>query len=336
MATPTALASETPTLEATATYAPLPATATPLPTTTAEGSSSAQGMGVMGIPIPVVQPVSLDINATSHLAHGTSHFAPAHPAPSTSHSAQSTTTTITYAYDPLGRLVAADYDDGTYFHYAYDAVGNRLTQDTLEGSNTYAYDVANRLTSVDGVPYVWDANGNLLSNGVSTYAYDSANRLINLSSATSTSSYAYNGFGDRLQQTVDSISTNYTLDLNTGLTQVLAVGTNAYLYGRGRISQHTSHPAPNTSYFLADALGSVRQLSDATGAVSLAQSYAPYGDTLSSAGSGVSVWQYTGEARDVSGLTYLMARYLDSGKGRFISRDTWKGYFTRSLDAFAR
>ncbi len=89
---------------------------------------------------------------------------------------------------------------------------------------------------MDGVAYTWDANGNLLFDGQNTYAYDSANRLIHVSSATSTSSYAYSGLGDRLQQTVDRIPTNYTLDLNTSLTQVLADGSNTYLYGNGRIA----------------------------------------------------------------------------------------------------
>ena len=39
------------------------------------------------------------------------------------------TTNIAYDYDPLYRLTAADYNGGTtYFHYTYDAVGNRLTE----------------------------------------------------------------------------------------------------------------------------------------------------------------------------------------------------------------
>ncbi len=236
--------------------------------------------------------------------------------------------TITYTYDALGRLTAADYDSGEYFHYTYDAVGNRLTEDTLAGTNTYAYDIANRLTSVDGVPYVWDANGNLLSDGVSTYAYDSANRLSSVSGPQSVSTYAYNGLGDRLQQTVDGIPTNYTIDLNTGLTQVLTDGTNVFLYGVGRIGEQQPE---GWAYHQGDALGSVRQLSAPVSAVTQAQSYAPYGDTLSSAGEGVSVWQFTGEMRDVSGLTYLRARYLDSSVGRFISRDTWDGDYNRPL-----
>jgi len=123
--------------------------------------------------------------------------------------------------------------------------------------------------------------------------------------------------GDRHQQN----GINYTLDLNTGLTQVLADDTNTYLYGNGRISQSqiTNPQAPE--YFLGDALGSVRQLADPTGAVTLTQSYAPYGDIVSFVGTSQTSYAFTGEARDSSELTYLRARYMDSSTGRFTQRD---------------
>ena len=35
--------------------------------------------------------------------------------------------TITYTYDPLGRLTAAEYLAGDYFHYTYDAVGTTVS-----------------------------------------------------------------------------------------------------------------------------------------------------------------------------------------------------------------
>jgi hypothetical protein len=109
------------------------------------------------------------------------------------------------------------------------------------------------------VTYTWDDNGNLLSDGVNTYTYDHANRLSSVVGPSSSSSYAYNGLGDRLQGTVDGLTTNYTLDLNNWLTQVLADRTNTYLYGAARIAQYD---ASGAEYFLADALGSVRQMVD--------------------------------------------------------------------------
>ena len=124
---------------------------------------------------------------------------------------------------------------------------------------------------MNGVNYTFDANGNLLNDGTNTYVYDSANQLVSVSGQSTVTSYTYNGLGDRLSQTVNGMTTNYTLDLNTGLTQILSDGTTDYLYGNGRIAQVDS----TTEYFLADALGSVRQMTDGTGTVTLARTYDP-------------------------------------------------------------
>ncbi|MDX9864023.1 MAG: DUF6531 domain-containing protein, partial [Anaerolineaceae bacterium] len=165
--------------------------------------------------------------------------------------------TTTYVYDPLNRLTGAT-EVGTAtreYGYTYDAVGNRLTKTIDSTTVNYGYDIANRLTSVDSVTYTWDNNGNLLSDGVFTYTYDAMNRLASATDGVDTYAYAYNASGDRLQQTVNAVPTNYTLDLAAGLAQVLDDGTNAYLYGRDRIAQEDTN---GMLYFIPDALGSVR------------------------------------------------------------------------------
>ena len=146
---------------------------------------------------------------------------------------------------------------GESFGCTYDAVGNRLTQTTITNTTVYTYDIANQLVNVGGVAQTWDNNGNLLNDGVFTYTYDSGNRLTGVSGQSSVFSYQYNGFGDRMRRVGNGITTTYTLDLNAGLMQVLADGTNAYLYGNGRIAQQS---VTTTAYFLGDALGSVRQV----------------------------------------------------------------------------
>ena len=117
---------------------------------------------------------------------------------------------VDYTYDPLYRLTAADYSTGELFHYTYDTVGNRLTQDTPAGTNVYAYDITNRLTEVGGAPNAWDANGNLLNDGTSTYTYNHANRLATVTEGADTYEFRYSGLGD---------------------------GTTSYLYGAGRIGE---------------------------------------------------------------------------------------------------
>jgi len=241
---------------------------------------------------------------------------------------------IDYGYDPLGRLTSADYSDDTSYAYTYDAVGNRMTQDASGTTTTYGYDDANRMTSVNGFTISWDSNGNLRNNGVNTYTYNGENRLIAYSNGTDTYEYTYNGLGDRLSQIVNGVVTNYTLDLNAGLTQVLNDGTNSYLYGLSRIAENQGGAI---EYSLGDALGSVRQLVNGDGEVTLSKSYDPFGNNLLSIGTSETAYGYTGESTDANGLIYLRARYYNPEQGRFITRDTWEGgvYAPNSLNRFA-
>jgi YD repeat-containing protein len=184
----------------------------------------------------------------------------------------------------------------------------------------YQYDIANRLEYVDDQPYDWDDNGNLRDDGVSTYTYDHANRLASVNEPPLTASFEYNGLGDRLQQTVNGQTTNYTLDLAGGLTQVLADGARTYLYGAGRIAQFTGE---NAEYFLGDALGSVRQLTDENGDLILARGYEPYGEVLEAGGEASSSYGFTGEWTDsYIKLLYLRSRWYSPQIGRFTTRDT--------------
>ena len=245
---------------------------------------------------------------------------------------------IEYQYDGLQRLTEASYSTGERFQYAHDAVGNRtLMTGTITAAvvTTYTYDAANRLTQVDGMALTWDNNGNLLEDQAGTlYRYDAANRLIEVVQGGITYTYAYNATGDRLQQAVNGVVVTYTLDLYGGLAQVLMDGSNAYLYGLGRIGEE--QPA-GRAYHLADGLGSVRQVADAAGDVTLAQSFKPYGGVLESAGDGATAYAFTGEWTDETGLVHLRARYYAPASGRFLTRDPWGGDRQRpmTLNGFA-
>ena len=112
---------------------------------------------------------------------------------------------------------------------------------------------------------------------------------------------------------------DYTLDLESGLTQVLDDGKyGKYLYGTSRLAQDSGG---GMEYYLTDALGSVRQVVDENGAILLSEGYRPYGEVLDQAGTGASVFGFAGEARDSTGLSYLRARYYEPGTGRFTQID---------------
>ena len=80
-------------------------------------------------------------------------------------------------------------------------------------------------------------------------------------------------------------------------------------------------------YPLLDGLGSVRQLTDASGNVILSRSYDAYGNVRLATGTGSSRLGYTGELQDsASGLVYLRARYYHPTIGRFLQRDSFGGF----------
>jgi YD repeat-containing protein len=170
------------------------------------------------------------------------------------------------------------------------------------------------LTSVDDVVYTWDANGNLLSDGVRTFTYDAANRLTSVTSGTLTTTFEYDGLGNRTAQTVGGVTTEYVLDVAGGLPEVIVATTSGastrYVQIQGQILAQQESGA--WVYILPDHLGSVRQVVGSDSQVDLAQSFDPFGVPFETSGSGESDFGYTGEWWDsYMELLILRARHYD-------------------------
>jgi RHS repeat-associated protein len=125
--------------------------------------------------------------------------------------------------------------------------------------------------------------------------------------------------------TVGGETTTYTLDLAAPLVQVLmaneAGDSTVYLYGVTRIGEDDG----SWLYYLADHLGSVRSLVDGDSNVDGTRSYQPYGLPLGSAGTATSIYGFTGEQTDPTGLVYLRARMYAPSLRQFTGRDPWGG-----------
>ncbi|MCP4420470.1 MAG: hypothetical protein GY805_28015, partial [Chloroflexi bacterium] len=144
----------------------------------------------------------------------------------------------------------------TVWHYVYDNNGRRLQQ--LPGGLTPAADAVQ-------------------------YSYDQSGRLVQVESHDGTgfqlqAEMVYDGRGNRLQAIAhaagSTITATYTLDPRSGLPLIVDNGTSrtTILYGQAAIGEYSVE----WLYYLGDAQLSVRQLVDATGSVSKAQTYAPY------------------------------------------------------------
>ncbi|VAW30018.1 hypothetical protein MNBD_CHLOROFLEXI01-5241, partial [hydrothermal vent metagenome] len=76
------------------------------------------------------------------------------------------------------------------------------------------------------------------------------------------------------------------------------------------------------SYLLTDGLGSVRQITDASGGVLGEMVYSPFGELESMSGP-PAMFGFTGEQQGgVNGLVYLRARYYNPALGRFLTQDS--------------
>jgi RHS repeat-associated protein len=97
-----------------------------------------------------------------------------------------------------------------------------------------------------------------------------------------------------------------------------------YTYGANLIA--LTAPGGVQTYYHYDGLGSVRNLSDGTGAVIASYTYGAFGDLRLMKGSSDNAFQFTGEQTDdETGLIYLRARYYDPSVGRFITPDPLPG-----------
>lgn len=258
------------------------------------------------------------------------------------------TTVIDYAYDPLYRLTHASYSSGETYSYSYDAAGNR-TSYTQNGVpvESYLYDAANRLLQVNSQVYTYDNNGNLLDDGAFAYTYDTANRLTQVTDGVSLAQYQYNGDGARVAQTVDGLRTDYVQDVIRPLPQVLTArqgGTiSKYLYGLGLIGENRAgtgqFATPATwQYLLPDALGSIRQIADASGQIIGDRDFDPFGGLLAATGSATSNYGFAGEQQDpLTGYLYMRARTYNPASGRFLQQDSVLGDLSqpRTLHRYA-
>ena len=246
---------------------------------------------------------------------------------------------VEYGYDSLSRLTTETYKDSggaslRQLSYSYDAVGNRLTLTDNGATITYSYNTTNQLTS-DGVSaYAYDANGNTLSRSVGSssvrYDYDARNRLIQVTQPdNATLTYVYDADGNRVRSVDPTGTTNYVVDPTSKAPQVVVETDGSghivasYTYGLDLISQRR---AGVDSFYLADALGSTRALTNSQGVVTDRYSYDAFGQLLSSTGTTVNSFFYTGEQKDdAAGLYYLRARYYDPAIGRFLTQDPYQG-----------
>ena len=192
---------------------------------------------------------------------------------------------------------ADELEKGTNFTYSYNEMGERTkTTPSVGPATSYGYDQAGNLTSVK--------------------------RPKEGETAEINDSYAYNGMGARMSQTISGTTSYLTWDTADSLALILSDGENSYIYGPNQepVEQISSKETP--SYYHHDQLGSTRMLTSSTGEVTATFSYGPYGALEGSTGTQKTALGYAGQYTSIdTGLIDLRARVYDPVTGQFLSVD---------------
>ncbi|MBD2867659.1 RHS repeat-associated core domain-containing protein [Paenibacillus arenilitoris] len=224
--------------------------------------------------------------------------------------------TTNYTYDELGRLTSVTGAQSQYF--TYDAIGNMMTNSRVgaykyeDGAHKHAVTEAGEST------YTYDASGNMLTGDGKTYAWDTMNRLTSVSDGTSTTSFTYADGDRRLTKTQ---GTNETLYFSKLTEQ--ANGSDIQYYYAGSILVAKKDAAETKTWYHADRLGSIRLMTNESGANVRDYDYYAFGEVSSSSGTMTNERGFTGQIKDAeTGLMYYNARYYNPILARFISADT--------------
>lgn len=277
--------------------------------------------------------------------------------------------------NPLGEEVTANGTAQPTVYYAVDDV-NRANYDSTTASSsrpvpassqTYTYDKANFVTQGPAVAvqqYYGDGEieqATSLPGGTPvSFSYDPEQDRIGESSATATTSYAfdaaggmcwsaptatipaggstpscsspptdattytYDGDGLRRTETTPSATQTFTWDTESSVPRLLEDGQSDYVYGPGGTPvAQVALSSGSVDFLVPDREGSVRDVVSGTTGLSLAYTdYDVYGNPTATGGLGLfTAFGFQGGYNDASGLVYFQQRYYDPGSGQFLSLD---------------
>lgn len=247
--------------------------------------------------------------------------------------------TSRYAYDQSHRLVREHDETGVDEQWEYDGAGNLAT---IPGLGWVRYEPGNRLRSVAGERFTYDARDNLIevvrAEGAWTrFTYDSLDNLVGIAWSNRDEVWAagYDGLGRRTHKTYGSRRTEYYWDDDRLAAEVAPDGRlRLYVYATADafvpflfLDYDSVHAEPDSGaahYIFTNQIGAPERIEDAAGAVVWrVERYKAYGEIVLAAAATIECnLRWPGHFFDPeTGLHYNRYRYYSPRLGRYIQSD---------------
>ncbi|MGH3115806.1 MAG: RHS repeat-associated core domain-containing protein, partial [Gaiellales bacterium] len=244
--------------------------------------------------------------------------------------------TTTFAYDDLGRLLAAERPGGSA-RYAWDAASNRTAATEADTSVAHAYDAADQVTAGGSDGWRYDAAGNLVERPgaeAATLVYDAVGRVAEAGVDGRTASFSYDGLGRRVIRRDGETAVTRVYDSATVVAELSGNGSVVLETAAGLLVLHRT-TATGIRYLHPDANTNVALVSNEVGSVVARWQYAPFGSRTGEGEVGASgplgFGGALGVREEVGGLLDMRARFYDPTLGRFTSPDPWPAYLPEPI-----
>ncbi len=205
---------------------------------------------------------------------------------------------------------------------------NRLNTLTPSGGSaaTVISDADGNVTSLP----LWEPTRSWQTAGLT---WNARNQLTAITSGNGNAGYQYDAEGNLISRTQNSLTTRYTVNPITQLSQQLIEhrpdgSKTFYIYGGGLLYEETfnaSNVSQGTRSYHFDQVGSTLALTDDTGVVTGRLEYTAYGVTSHTSGVVDTKYRYNGQygvQTDLTtGLLQMRARWYSPSVGRFLSED---------------
>jgi RHS repeat-associated protein len=228
----------------------------------------------------------------------------------------------TFGYDAVDQLtnaVAMQTAVTVETHaYSYDAAGNRSADVASSGTREFSHNALNQLTSLAGSPL-----------STATNEWDAAHRLTAVVRGTHRTEFSYDGFGRRVRIVERTnggvLSDRRFVWCGPRLCEERdSSGANTLkrFLNRGMQVQSGADLPAGAYFFTYDHLGSIREMTDAAGAVRAQYAYDPYGQRTVVSENAAATFGFGGHFfHAATGLHLALYRAYDVQLGRWLSRD---------------